>query len=320
VLTTTGSLGIAVGPRDGVTPEDLLTSASAAVYLAKQQGRNNAQFASSKLTEEARQQVTLLSDIRRGLEGGEFEPFYQPILDVHSGRTVAAEALVRWRHPVRGLVFPADFIRTAEDSGLIGDLGMACMTRACAYSQELKHGGRRLPLSVNLSARQLDDERIVSVIDQLCARHQVAPGDLSFEITESAVMQHPDRNLRILKDIRSLGHRLSVDDFGTGYSSLSYLERFPVDRIKIDRSFVLKVESSKATRAIVTATVTLAENLGMDVVAEGVDSPDQMRRLTDLGCHLQQGFLFAKALSPEDMTGWLARPVRPPRGPRERGH
>ena len=309
-LTLSASIGIALAPRDGFTSEDLLASASAAVNLAKRSGRNNTQFTSNKLTEAARRQITLLSDIRRGIDLVEFEPFYQPIVNVVTGKIEGAEALLRWRHPVRGVVFPLDFIRTAEDSGLIGMLGNACLEKVCVFSRTLKQQNRNLPLCVNLSARQLDDEKIISSIESLCAQHQILPAELSFEITESAVMRNPERNLRVLTGIRALGHRLSVDDFGTGYSSLSYLERFPVDRIKIDRSFVVKIESSKATRAIVSATVTLASKLGLDVVAEGVDAPEQTRILADLGCALQQGFLYAQALPPDEFSRWVAKPPK----------
>ncbi|HUR41518.1 MAG TPA: EAL domain-containing protein [Verrucomicrobiae bacterium] len=301
----TVSIGIAVYPMDGQSAEQLVSAADAAMYLAKRSGRNNLQFASPDLTDDARRKLLLAGEIRRGLAAGEFTPFYQPIIDVRSGQVAGAEALLRWHHPQRGIILPGEFVRVAEDAGLIGDLGERCLTMA--YEQALRwcNKDRAIPIAVNLSARQLQDQKILNVVQQLQAAHELSAHCLEFEITESAVMERPELSQQTLQEIRRRGHKLSIDDFGTGHSALGYLQRFPIDRIKIDRSFVECIDTSRQSRAIVSATLALAENLGLDVIAEGVETQTQLQQMTELGCSLHQGYFFAPALPAEDFDAWL---------------
>lgn len=310
LLPMSVSVGIAVFPGDGESGERLVSAADAAMYLAKRHGRNNAQFASPHLVGDARKHLETVADIKRGLENGEFEPFYQPIVDVESRRVVGAEALLRWRHPKRGVVLAGEFIPAAEASGLIHALGEACMTRACVQAQTWFNGGTDpIRISVNLSARQIEDRTAIPLLEKLHAAIGNGAKGLDFELTETAILQQVDRAQETLRHIRELGHRLSVDDFGTGYSSLVYLQRFPVNRIKIDRSFVARVESSREAQAIVSATIALARSLELEVVAEGVETVGQVQKLRALGCNLHQGYYFTPALPPEQFDSWRARDV-----------
>jgi len=302
----TVSIGIAIYPMDGQSPEQIVSAADAAMYLAKRSGRNTVQFASPDLTEGARRQLLLAGEIRRGLVAGEFTPDYQPIVNVRTGEVAGAEALLRWHHPQRGIVLPAEFIRAAEDSGLIGELGERCLTMAYEQAVRWSRQGCETPIAVNLSARQLLDRKIVTLVHQLQAAQQLGAHCLEFEITESAVMERPELSQQTLQEIRRRGHKLGIDDFGTGHSALGYLQRFPIDRIKIDRSFVERVETSRQSRAIISATLALAESLGLDVVAEGVESQAQLNHMRDLGCTLQQGYFFTPALPATEFEAWLA--------------
>lgn len=311
LLPMSVSIGIAVFPNDGQNGEELVSSADAAMYLAKRSGRNNAKFASPELTGDARKQLATAADIRRGLEAGEFEPFYQPVIDVSAGRVVGAEALVRWRHPQRGVVNAGEFIAAAEDSGLIHALGERCLLKAC---EQVEHWGAtrgaQVRVSVNLSARQIEDRTAIGMLERLHASGGLGVKGLDFEITESAILQHMDRAQETLTQIRALGHQLSVDDFGTGYSSMVYLQRFPISRIKIDRSFVMRMDSSREALAIVSATIALARSLDLEVVAEGVETAGQARQLQGLGCTLQQGYYFTKPLPPGEFENWCATEVQ----------
>lgn len=305
LLPMSASVGIAVYPGDGNTAEQLVSSAEAAMYLAKRSGRNNAQFASPQLTGDAKRQLNTLADIRRGLDAGEFEPFYQPVVDVANGRVVGAEALLRWRHPQRGIVMPGEFIPAAEASGLIHALGESCMVRSCEQAAKWREGPDAIRISVNLSARQIEDGTAVTLLEKLHANGAGTGAKLlDFEITETTILQQVDQAREALNRIQALGHRLSMDDFGTGYSSMVYLQRFPIDRIKIDRSFVARVETSREAEAIIAATLALARSLELEVVAEGVETAGQMQRLQAMGCTLQQGYYFTKALPAAEFDRW----------------
>lgn len=304
LLPMSVSIGIAVHPADGERGEQLVSSADAAMYLAKRSGRNNAKFASPELTGDARRQLATITDIRRGLEEGEFEPFYQPIVDVSAGRVVCAEALLRWRHPQRGIVVAGDFIPAAEESGLIHALGERCLVKACEHASMWVTGASPIRISVNLSARQIEDRTAIGMLERLHRNGGDGAKGLDFEITESAILQHVDRAQETLAQIRALGHQFSVDDFGTGYSSMVYLQRFPISRIKIDRSFVSRMETSREAHAIVSATIALARSLDLEVVAEGVETASQARQLQSLGCTLQQGYYFTAALPAADFQTW----------------
>jgi diguanylate cyclase (GGDEF)-like protein len=305
LLPMSVSVGIAVYPADGQNVEQLVSSADAAMYLAKRSGRNNSRFASPELTGDARRQLAIVADIRRGLESGEFEPFYQPVVDIAAGRVVGAEALLRWRHPQRGIVTAGEFIPAAEESGLIHALGERCLIRACEQAARWSSSGQGgMRVSVNLSARQIEDRTAIGMLERLHANGGEGARDLDFEITESAILQQMDRAQETLTQIRALGHQLSVDDFGTGYSSMVYLQRFPISRIKVDRSFVARLETSREAQAIVSATIALARSLDLEVVAEGVETLSQSRQLQAMGCTLQQGYYFTAALPATEFERW----------------
>jgi len=305
LLNMSVSIGIAIFPGDGETAEQIISSADAAMYVAKKQGRNTMRFAGAQLTGHMRRQLAVASDIRRGLERGEFEPFYQPVIDVERGKVVGAEALLRWRHPENGLLLPSEFIQVAEESGLINQLGELCLIKAHEQAQEWMMRDRRLRIAVNLSVRQVHDGKILQILRGLRSVPG-APAErlIEFELTESALLDTTEYSQKVLGEIKKLGFRIGLDDFGTGYSSFSYLQRLPIDKIKIDRLFVTSMGISKQALAIVSATLTLAQNLDLAVVAEGIESPEQMRQLRILGCKLQQGFFFTRALPASEFEAW----------------
>lgn len=304
LLNMSVSIGIAQFPGDGETADQIISSADAAMYAAKKSGRNNVRFAGAQVTSSMRRQLAVASDIRRGLERGEFEPFYQPVIDVERGRVVGAEALLRWRHPENGLLLPSEFIQVAEESGLINQLGELCLMRAHEQALQWAAQNRKIRIAVNLSVRQVHDGKILQILRNL----PIPPGQterpIEFELTESALLDTTDYSLKVLSEIKKLGFRIGLDDFGTGYSSFSYLQRLPIDKIKIDRLFVTSMGISKQALAIVSATLTLAQNLDLAVVAEGVENTEQMRQLRILGCKLQQGFFFTRGLPAKDFEVW----------------
>jgi len=212
---------------------------------------------------------------------------------------------MRWRHPSRGLVMPGDFVPAAEESGAISALGLSCLDRSFQAMERFAASGRDLQVALNLSSRQLYNSRFVAQVAEIMAHHGVTPGRVEFEITESIMMEQPDDSVRMLRELHALGIGLSIDDFGTGYSSLSYVQRFPVRKIKIDRSFISRLLQSREAEAIVTATLSMARSLKLEVIAEGVETVAQMERLYELGCPLQQGFLFTPALPAPEFEYWL---------------
>ena len=311
MLPMSVSIGVALFPNDGSTADQLMSSADAAMYLAKRSGRNGMRFANPTLMADARKDLVLATDIRRGLEQQEFEPFYQPVVDVVAGRVMGAEALLRWRHPERGVRSAYEFIATAEASGMVHALGEVCLARVCERVAHWQQTGEGIWISANLSTRQIEDRSVLTLLESLKAQHGFSPEGLTLEITESAMLERVERAQQTLEELRGVGYRLGVDDFGTGYSSFVYLQRFPVDKIKIDRSFVERIETSQAAVAIISAIVALAKNLDLDVVAEGVETEAQMRRLVELGCPLQQGFYFTKALPTAEFEQWRQQWVPP---------
>lgn len=311
LLPMSVSIGVAVFPADGSSAEQLMSSADAAMYLVKESGRNGVRFADPALTTNARNDLVMAADIRRGLEHHEFEPFYQPIVDVMQGRVVGAEALLRWRHPQRGIRTAYEFIATAEASGMVHALGEACLAQVCERIAHWQGEADPIWISANLSTRQIEDRSIITLLESLHRQHGFRAEGLTLEITESAMLEQVERAQQTLEEVRGMGYRLGVDDFGTGYSSFVYLQRFPVDKIKIDRSFVDKLDSSRAAVAIVAATVALAQSLDLEVVAEGVETEAQMRRLVELGCHLQQGYYYTPALPTAAFETWRENWVPP---------
>jgi len=300
------SIGIAQGGADGATAEHLISSAEAAGHAAKRSGRNNARFAGGVYTGKLRRESALANEMQRGLTQGEFVLHYQPIVDVAQRRVAGAEALVRWLHPVRGLLLPGEFIQVAENEGLIIAIGERCLRLAHAQQGQWRAQGLELRMAVNLSARQLQDDRILEVLGGLRAADAVTAAMMDLELTESLLFDSSGGTLQLLEEIKRRGYRLGMDDFGTGYSSLAYLRRLPLDKLKVDRQFVTDIGTSRQALAIVSAVLALARTLELEVVAEGVEMPQQMRLLQEQGCHLQQGFLFSPALPAEEFVRWAA--------------
>ncbi len=297
-LTVTPSIGISVFPEDGRDAETLIRNADAAMYHAKEMGRANYQFFTEQMNLSAARRLALENDLRRALAKGELRVHYQPIVDAKSGRTSAHEALVRWQHPIRGLIAPAEFIQVAEDTGLILKIGEWMLLEACRWGTFIGVE-RGMPVSVNLSARQFNDPRLVQLVARALKETGLPPHLLELEITESTAMRETDATLGTLKKLKEIGVSVALDDFGTGYSSFSYLKRFPVNTLKIDRSFVTEIESDGDHRAIVAAIIALAQVLKLKVIAEGVETEAQKKFLQGFGCDHVQGFLTGRPVDPD---------------------
>jgi diguanylate cyclase len=293
-LHTSASIGISVFPDHGATAEDLLQNADAAMYQAKKCGRNCHRLFEPSMNTFARERLELENGLRRALTEHEFVLHYQPKVDVRSGGIESAEALIRWRHPTRGLIAPAEFIPLAEESGLIVPIGEWVLREACRQAFAWQAAGLRpLRVAVNLSALQFKQARLVDVIRSALDEARLEARYLELELTESAVMEDAEQSIETLRKLSELGVRIAVDDFGTGYSSLSYLRRLPLDRLKIDRAFIRDVATSRDDVAIVRAIVSLAHNLHLKVIAEGVETPEQLAFLNELGCDQYQGYHFS---------------------------
>ena len=297
-LTVTPSIGISVFPEDGRDAETLIRNADAAMYHAKEMGRANYQFFTEQMNLSAARRLTLESDLRRALAKGELRVHYQPIVDLKTGKVASHEALVRWQHPIRGLVPPAEFIQVAEDTGLILKIGEWMLLEACRWATFIGVE-RNLPVAVNLSARQFNDPRLVSIVAAALKDTGLPAHLLTLEITESTAMRETDATLSTLKKLKELGVAVALDDFGTGYSSFSYLKRFPVNTLKIDRSFVSEIERDGDQRAIVAAIIALGQVLGLKVIAEGVETEGQKKFLHGFGCDHVQGYLTGRPMDPD---------------------
>jgi len=302
------SFGVAYPPPEHIGPEDLLRNSNIALHRAKQMGRNRVVVYKPSMHEAAIQTMSLENDIRRGLANGEFFLLYQPVFDLNTSSLSGFEALLRWRHPSRGMVSPGEFIPVAEESGSIFELGGFALDQAC---QEMATLGRDNPatcgltLAVNLSPRQFSRQGLAEQIDRALTTTGLPPNALVLEITESSIMKHPESSANILSRLKTRGVSIALDDFGTGYSSLSALQRLPLDRLKIDMSFVSRITHSSEDREIVRAAITLARSLHLVTVAEGIETEAQRVILRDLGCDQGQGFLCAPALPMAEalMTG-----------------
>jgi diguanylate cyclase (GGDEF)-like protein/PAS domain S-box-containing protein len=300
-LFVTASLGIAIYPDDAENVVDLIRNADAAMYHAKQNGGNTYGFYTPQMNADAVDRLVLKNELRHAMLRNEFQVMYQPKIDLRDGRVAGAEALLRWRHPKRGEVPPSVFIPLAEDSGLISDIGAWVLDQVCRdYAQwqtRLAWPGR---VAVNLSLQQLRQKDFVSRVERIFEDHRLTPSCLELEITESTLMRDGERTLRMLDRLYQLGLHLSIDDFGTGYSSLSSLQQFPIGTLKIDQSFVRNAATSPDRGALVTTIVNMGKSLGMDVVAEGVETEEQLRLLRRLECNYAQGHLFGDPVSGED--------------------
>ncbi len=296
-IHTSPSIGIAFYPGDAVTVETLLANADAAMYYAKQQGRNNFQCFMPRMNTATQEKVRLESDLHAALEQKQFELHYQPKVNTATGVMHGAEALLRWTHPVHGSIPPAKFIPIAEECGLIGAIGAWVVREACRQARAWQLAGLpSLRVAVNLSASQFRQGNIVTIIRNALDAAGLEARFLEVELTESAVMSDPEESIAILETLSAMGVLVSVDDFGTGYSSMSYLRRFPIDKLKIDRGFINEVMSRSEDASIVRAIVSLAHSLNLKVVAEGVESTEQLEFLKTLGCDQSQGFHFSPAL------------------------
>ncbi|HEX8188043.1 MAG TPA: EAL domain-containing protein [Pyrinomonadaceae bacterium] len=294
---TTASIGIALSNTGYERAEDLLRDADTAMYRAKMEGKKRHVVFDKAMHDRAMELLQTETDLRRALTRKEFFLNYQPIVDLETGRVASFEALVRWRHPERGLVMPGDFVPVAEETGLIVPLGLWVLNEACRQMREWQRLGladEAVTVSVNLSGRQFSQADLIEQISGALRESGLKAANLKLEITESMVMENFDTAIGMLMQLRNLGVGLSIDDFGTGYSSLSYLHRFPIDTLKIDRSFVTQMSDNSENAEIVRTIVTLARSLDMAVVAEGVETADQLRRLGDLGCDYGQGYLFSR--------------------------
>ena len=292
------SIGISLYPNDGRDTAGLLKTAGAALDRSKTLGGNTYQFYTAGGTTRALKQLVLESNLRPGLERSEFIVHYQPQVDIRGFHLVGMEALVRWQHPSLGLLYPSEFITLAEDSGLIISLGESIMRTACAQNKAWQDAGLTpMCLSVNFSARQFQQSTFINDVAQILKETNLDPRWLELELTESSIMKDPEEAIEKLHELKLMGIRVAIDDFGTGYSSLNYLKRFPIDTLKIDKSFVSDVCKDPHDTAIVRAIINLGHALDLTVVAEGVETKEQLQYLSALECDVLQGFLFSKALS-----------------------
>lgn len=293
----TASIGVAIYPVDGETVEELLKNADTAMFQAKRAGKNICRFYTAEMNVRSLERLSIESKLRRALERNELELHYQPQFDLRSGMPIGVEALLRWSNEELGNISPVEFIPLAEQTGLIIPIGEWVLKTACEQALRWQKAGLTdLIMSVNLSSVQFRQRHLDIALLDIVERSGLSPRLIELELTESIIMSHAEENIKVLQGIKDMGFRLAVDDFGTGYSSLAYLKRFPLDTLKIDRAFVRDIETDGNDRTISTAITSLGQNLGMKVVAEGVETQQQLALLRDFGCDIVQGFLFAKPM------------------------
>jgi diguanylate cyclase (GGDEF)-like protein len=302
----TMSIGISIFPDDGCDSQALLKAADMAMYRAKETGRNNYQYYLPSMNVHTLERLELESDLRRALERGEFLLHYQPKVEIRSGRITGVEALLRWKHPLRGLVPPLDFIPLAEETGLIVPIGEWVLATACAQNQAWQ--GRALPklsVAVNLSARQFADSALLAKLTRIIHTSGLDPALLELEITESVVMSYGESAVGVLDKLKSIGVQIAIDDFGTGYSSLAYLKRFPIDTLKVDRSFIRDIPGNSGDMKITRAIIAMAHGLRLKVVAEGVETADQLQFLQKQSCDAAQGYFLYPPLEEDKVADVL---------------
>ena len=310
-LRVGASVGVALYPGDGVDATSLLKSADTAMYEAKDAGKGTYRFFNAGMTNRAQARLHLEMGLRRAVEQNEFELHFQPKICLHHHSTCGAEVLIRWRRPMYGLVPPIEFIPLAEETGLIEPIGTWVLEQACRQLSEWRAKGIGLtPLAVNVSALQLQRGTLAATISVLLSRYQLPGHVLEIELTESAVMSNPAAAIESMKALRALGLKISVDDFGTGHSSLAYLKRLPIDALKVDRSFVMEADRNEESAVIVGSIIALAKSLKLEVVAEGIESAEQLALLKGQGCNVGQGYYFSRPLPEEEMENWLIKERR----------
>lgn len=307
-FTTTASIGISMFPCDGVDGEGLLKSADVAMYRAKEQGRNNYQFYTPDMNAHTHELLLLEADLRKALEQRQMVLYYQPQIDLRSGSMVGIEALVRWKHPDKGIIAPEDFIPLAEETGLIVPLGEWVMATACRQNKAWQDAGYPpLRMAVNVSARQFRQAGLIDTINNILAKTGLDSQWLELELTESIVMKDVSGAILIMNNLHQQGIHLAIDDFGTGYSSLSYLKRFPVSRLKIDRSFITDITHNANDSSIAKSIIALGNTMNMEVLAEGVETSEQLQLLQEMSCQYGQGFLFSPPTTDAQLTPFFDR-------------
>jgi EAL domain-containing protein (putative c-di-GMP-specific phosphodiesterase class I) len=296
-LFVTASIGISLFPSDGADVESLMKCADVAMYRAKEHGRNNYQFYKPDMNARTHELLLLEGKLRQALDLNQLVLYYQPQIDLVSGHLIGMEALVRWQHPEEGLILPDDFIFLAEETGLIVPIGEWVLQTACAQNRAWQERGYApIQMGVNISAHQFKQPGFIDMIDQVLERTGLDPEWLMLEITESSIMENVEQTVKVLTDLKARGIQLAIDDFGTGYSSLSYLKRFPITKLKIDRSFIRDITTDPNDAAIAASVIALANTMNMGVIAEGVETKEQLRFLLEKGCDQCQGFLFSRPL------------------------
>jgi diguanylate cyclase (GGDEF)-like protein/PAS domain S-box-containing protein len=304
----TGSIGVSVYPQDGADATTLLSNADAAMYRAKELGRNRFQFFTADVHERLRTRMELESSLRHAIEREEFELHYQPQVALSTGRIIGMEALIRWRHPERGLIGPAHFIGFAEETGLIVPIGHWALREACRQNKAWQDAGLpKMPVAVNMSVKQCEQPDVVEVVQKTLRDSGLEPQYLELEITESISMADPERSVPLMQRLKALGVIIAIDDFGTGFSSLSYLRRFPVDRLKIDLSFVREIATDSSSLAISEAIITLSHSLALEVIAEGVETEEQLTLLGSRDCDYMQGYFFSPPVPAAQLGDMLER-------------
>lgn len=305
-LQISASIGIAVFPEDGQDAQILMKNSEIAMYRAKHNGKNNFQFYDAHMNVHTIERLAFEAQLRRALDHREFVVHYQPKINVRTGKIVGAEALVRWNHPENGLLLPAEFIALAEEAGLVGRLGMQVLDMVCSDIDHFRTLGKNFGrIAINLSGTQFNDDALLDELKKVIDFWKIPEGSIEFEITESMVMNNHEKAIKHMDGLKAAGYTLSIDDFGTGYSSLAYLKRFPVDSLKIDRSFITDMPGDHNDTAIVLAIVAMAKTLGLKVVAEGVETAVQLETLMSCQCDEYQGFYFSKAVPEPDFIALL---------------
>jgi EAL domain-containing protein (putative c-di-GMP-specific phosphodiesterase class I) len=310
-MLVTSSIGIALFPGDGDNASDLMKNADIAMYSAKKLGRNNYQYYSRKLNEAAVHKLEIESRLRRAVEKGELELFYQPQVDLATGNICGAESLLRWRDPELGAISPEVFVPIAEEYGLIVPISEWVIVQACRQASKWQATcPNPITMSINVSAVHFNGQELESLVSRTLKQTGLDPASIELELTETGILHDPDLAIKTMAAFRDMGVRLSLDDFGTGYSSLSYVMNLPIDKLKIDRSFILNMEEDKRGAAIVSAIIAMAHSLGLSVIAEGVEKESHLQLLRTMHCDIVQGYYISHPLPADRFARFMTDPAR----------